>query len=236
MPISNNITITNIREVTSNIINTNFTQLTNYTELTNTVTSWSDPALWTTLFGAIFTAITAGIMCFTHYQIRQDQKRFKLWEIIELSFKKEIDRTFPDISTINLLRPENQNNALFKYTIDINLHKNSLNIIIIKVYHLLKKDNYKLTILKKINESINFGQTIIVHPVDPNQGVVVINTCIALYDLYTLIEVLVYMDNQENLNELYSKIDNANSQFNLHNKYCQKFLDSIGLNTNQKTQ
>ena len=62
MPITNSITITNITELTniinSNIIHTNFIAET----ITNTTTSWGDPTLWITFFGAFFTAITAGIM------------------------------------------------------------------------------------------------------------------------------------------------------------------------------
>ena len=62
MPITNSIIITNITELTniinSNIIHTNFIAET----ITNTTTSWGDPTLWITFFGAFFTAITAVIM------------------------------------------------------------------------------------------------------------------------------------------------------------------------------
>ena len=62
MPITNSIIITNITELT-NIINSNIIQTNFITEIiTNTTTSLGDPTLWITLFGAIFTAITAGIM------------------------------------------------------------------------------------------------------------------------------------------------------------------------------
>ena len=74
MPITNSIIITNITELT-NIINSNIIQTNFITEtITNTTTSWGDPTLWITFFGAFFTAITAGIMLRSVFRMEDANK------------------------------------------------------------------------------------------------------------------------------------------------------------------